>query len=272
MLAWLAPTTASAVGIVLASSSDWKKQACFHLFVRCSRGTGFPDHGTQQHDSVQRSSASYAARLLGGGFYDSGKHDSSTFTKGKHKTRFFRKALKDYQHENKKRDKTFFAEMEKIYSKRSSSSSSSSCSSDEEIVIEKGKERDDLEGLYFMAFRDKPKSHSRHSRRHRKSFYSMALGDKEEKGSSNNSDDDDDEKVSPYEQEVVNLLEENRQELKYREKLLRGAKKRINELESELAMANGKIECLSSSPCLGGSSECPNCEVLLCDLTTLKSR
>ncbi|KAG8047815.1 hypothetical protein GUJ93_ZPchr0008g11456 [Zizania palustris] len=31
-----------------------------------------------------------------GGFHDSGKHDSSSFTKGKPKTRFFRKALKDY--------------------------------------------------------------------------------------------------------------------------------------------------------------------------------
>ncbi|KAG8081464.1 hypothetical protein GUJ93_ZPchr0007g4770 [Zizania palustris] len=181
-------------------------------------------------------------------------------------------ALKDYRHENKKRDKTFFAEMERSYSKRSSSSSSSSSSSDEEILIKKGKVKDDPMGLYFMAFGDMPKSRSHHSRRSRKSFCSMALGDKEEKGSLDNSDDDDDEKVSSYEQEVIDLLEENRQELRYREKLLRGAKKRIDELESELAMANGNIESLSSSPCLGGSSECPNCEVLLCDLTTLKSR
>ncbi|KAG8088429.1 hypothetical protein GUJ93_ZPchr0010g10724 [Zizania palustris] len=37
-----------------------------------------------------------------GGSYDFGKHDSSTFTKGKPKMRFFRKDLKDYQRENKK--------------------------------------------------------------------------------------------------------------------------------------------------------------------------
>ncbi|KAG8047881.1 hypothetical protein GUJ93_ZPchr0008g13305 [Zizania palustris] len=98
------------------------------------------------------------------------------------------------------------------------------------------------------------------------------IGEKKEKDSSDDSDNDDDEKASSYEQEVVNLLEQNSQELKYREKLLRGAKKRIDELESELAMTNGKIESLSSSPCLGDSGECPNCEVLLCDLKTLKSR
>ncbi|KAG8069132.1 hypothetical protein GUJ93_ZPchr0005g14833 [Zizania palustris] len=102
----------------------------------------------------------------------------------------------------------------------------------------KGKDKEDPAGLCFMAFGDKPKSRSHHHRRSRKSFCSMPLGDKEEKGSSDNSDDDDDEKVSSYEQEVVDLLEENRQELRYREKLLRGSRKRIDELESELAVAN----------------------------------
>ncbi|KAG8060809.1 hypothetical protein GUJ93_ZPchr0002g25675 [Zizania palustris] len=77
------------------------------------------------------------------GSYDSNKHYISTFTKGKPKTRFFRKALKDYRRENKKRDNAFFVEMERSYSKRSSSSSSSSSSSDEEIVIKKGKDKDD---------------------------------------------------------------------------------------------------------------------------------
>ncbi|KAG8061563.1 hypothetical protein GUJ93_ZPchr0003g16752 [Zizania palustris] len=208
----------------------------------------------------------------GGGFHDSGKHESSSFNKGKPKTRFFKKALKDYRRENKKRDKAFFAEMEKSYSKRSTSSSSSSSSSDEEIAIRKGKDKDDPAGLCFMAFGDKPKSRSHQRQRSRKSFCSMALGDKEEKSSSDDSNDDDNEKVSSYEREIVDLLESNRQELKYREKLLRGAKKRIDELESELAMANDRIESLSSSPCLGDSSECPKCEVLLCDLSTLKSK
>ncbi|KAG8095585.1 hypothetical protein GUJ93_ZPchr0012g22068 [Zizania palustris] len=96
----------------------------------------------------------------GGGFNDSSKHDSSSFNKGKPKTRFFRKALKDYRRENKKRDKAFFAEMEKSYSKRSTSSSSSSSSSDEEIVIRKAKDKDDPAGLCFMDFGDRPKSRS----------------------------------------------------------------------------------------------------------------
>ncbi|KAG8100377.1 hypothetical protein GUJ93_ZPchr0013g36231 [Zizania palustris] len=125
------------------------------------------------------------------GFHDSGKHESPSFTKGKPKTRFFKKALKDYRRENKKRDKAFFAEMEKSYSKRSTSSSSSSSSSDEEITIKKGKDKDDPAGLCFMAFGDKPKSRSHQRRRSRKSFCSMALGDREEKSSSDDSDDDD---------------------------------------------------------------------------------
>ncbi|KAG8100678.1 hypothetical protein GUJ93_ZPchr0013g37941, partial [Zizania palustris] len=130
-----------------------------------------------------------------GGIHDSGKHDSSSFNKGKPKTRFFRKALKDYRRENKKSDKAFFAEMEKSYSKRSTSSSSSSSSSDEEIVIRKGKDKDDPASLCFMAFGDKPKSRSHQRRRSRKSFCSMALGDKEEKSSSDDSDSDDNEKM-----------------------------------------------------------------------------
>ncbi|KAG8097526.1 hypothetical protein GUJ93_ZPchr0013g34766 [Zizania palustris] len=127
----------------------------------------------------------------GSSFHDSGKHESPSFNKGKPKTRFFKKALKDYRRENKKRDKAFFAEMEKSYSKRSTSSSSSSSSSDEEISIKKGKDKDDPAGLCFMAFGDKPKSRSHQCRRSRKSFYSMALGDREEKSSSDDSDDDD---------------------------------------------------------------------------------
>ncbi|KAG8094740.1 hypothetical protein GUJ93_ZPchr0012g21081 [Zizania palustris] len=82
---------------------------------------------------------------IDGGSNDSNKHnsfDKYTFTKGKPKTKFFRKALKDNWHENKKWDKAFFAEMERSYSKRSSSSPSSSSSSNEEIMIKKGKEKD----------------------------------------------------------------------------------------------------------------------------------
>ncbi|KAG8095483.1 hypothetical protein GUJ93_ZPchr0012g21660 [Zizania palustris] len=80
-------------------------------------------------------------KSTGGGSYDSNNHDSSTFTKGKPKMRFYRTALKDYRCENKKRDKAFFAEMERSYSKRSSSSSSSSSSCDEDILIKRGMKR-----------------------------------------------------------------------------------------------------------------------------------
>ncbi|KAG8088753.1 hypothetical protein GUJ93_ZPchr0010g9138 [Zizania palustris] len=79
-----------------------------------------------------------------GGSYDSNQHDSSTFITGKPKTRFFRKALKDYRRENKN-------------------------SNDEEIVIKKGKDKDDPVGLCFMAFGDRSKTRSHHSRRSRKS-------------------------------------------------------------------------------------------------------
>ncbi|KAG8079826.1 hypothetical protein GUJ93_ZPchr0007g3486 [Zizania palustris] len=138
----------------------------------------------------------------GSSFHDSGKHESPSFTKGKPKTRFFKKALKDYRRENKKRDKAFFAEMEKSYSKRSTSSSSSSSSSDEEIIIKKGKDKDDPAGLCFMAFGDKPKSRTHQRRRSRKSFCSMALGDREEKSSSDDSDDDDSKVQLGYAQSV----------------------------------------------------------------------
>ncbi|KAG8061140.1 hypothetical protein GUJ93_ZPchr0003g16556 [Zizania palustris] len=241
------------------------------MFKRYGTKSGCFECGDPGHFIADRPKRSGYKKGTGSSFHDSGKHESPSFNKGKPKTRFFKKALKDYRRENKKRDKAFFAEMEKSYSKQSTTSSSSSSSSDEEIAIRKGKDKDDPAGLCFMAFGDKPKSHSHQRRRSRKSFYSMALGDREEKSSSDDSDDDD-SKVSSYEREIVDLLESNRQELKYREKLLRGAKKRIDELESELAVANGRIESLSSSPCLGDSSECPKCEVLLCDLSTLKSR
>ncbi|KAG8068973.1 hypothetical protein GUJ93_ZPchr0005g15875 [Zizania palustris] len=141
-----------------------------------------------------------------GGSYDSFKHNSSTFTKGKPKTRLFRKALKDYQRENKKRDKAFFTEMERSYSKRSSSSSSSSSLSDEEIVIKKGKDKDDSASFCFMAFGDKPKSHSHHSQRSRKSVYSMDLEDKDGKGSPGNSDVKTMKRYLPMNKKSLNYL------------------------------------------------------------------
>ena len=94
----------------------------------------------------------------------SGSNNSGGYSKPNHLkhcsrkgalTKNFRKVVKDYQKENKRRDKAFMGEVDDqfISLAAATSSSSSSSSSDEEVVLKKGGKKDARgpAGLYFMA-------------------------------------------------------------------------------------------------------------------------
>ena len=92
--------------------------------------------------------------------------------------------------------------------------------------------------------------HKRRSRRSTRSpsgFCTMALEDKEErKGSS--SDDDMDPEVSITEEEILEILEDNRKELKRYARVTRKLSAAYDKVSAELAIANSKIESLSAPP------------------------
>ncbi|WVZ63323.1 hypothetical protein U9M48_012964 [Paspalum notatum var. saurae] len=102
----------------------------------------------------------------------------------------FRKAFKNYQKDNRKRDKAFFAEIG-FCSSGSSFSSSSSSSSDEEITYKKDKRNDQggPAGLCFVSTKSRRKNKDKRS-----SVCSMALEDKENKDDDSNSSSDDEDR------------------------------------------------------------------------------
>ena len=120
------------------------------------------------------------------------------------------------------------------------SSSSSSSSSDEEIATKKGGKKDagGPAGLCFMAHGHKWRS--RRSTRSPSSFCGMALEDKvERKGSS--SDDDMDSEVSVTEEEIIELLEDNRKELKQYAKVTKKLSAAYDKVCAELAMQMARL-------------------------------
>ena len=154
----------------------------------------------------------------------------------------------------------------------SESSSSSSSSSDEEVVTKKEGKKDARgpTGLCFMAYGHKWRS--RRSTRSPSGFCTMALEDKEErKGSS--SDDDTDPEVSVTEEEILEILEDNRKELKRYARVTRKLSAAYDKVSAELAIANSKIESLSASPPESlEPSECESCLAVMADLAELRHR
>ncbi|KAJ1255609.1 hypothetical protein BS78_K182600 [Paspalum vaginatum] len=201
--------------------------------------------------------------------YHSGKHDYGKRDHTKHhsgKIKNFQKAFKSYQKDNRKRDKAFFAELDCLYGGSYCSSSSSSTSSDEEMVTKRNKRRDQggPAGLCFVSTKSKHKH-----KMHQRSFCSMALEDKDDKG---NDKDSSDEEVTPEHAKILEMFEANSRELKAQDRLLEMAAKKLQKQKAKLADALAEIERLKSVPAQSSESECPTCETLMRDLCEQKSK
>ncbi|KAJ1254086.1 hypothetical protein BS78_K121600 [Paspalum vaginatum] len=196
--------------------------------------------------------------------YHSGKRDHTKHRSGKIKN--FWKAFKSYQKDNRKRDKAFFAALGGLCGGLSSSSSSSSSSSDEEIVTKRDKRRDQggPARLCFVSTKSKRKH-----KMHRRSFCSMALEDKDDKGNDNDSSD---EEVTREQAEILEMLESNSRELKAQDRLLEKAAKKLQKQKAKLADALAEIERLKSVSAQPSETECPTCETLMRDLCEQKSK
>ncbi|KAJ1254199.1 hypothetical protein BS78_K106600 [Paspalum vaginatum] len=196
--------------------------------------------------------------------YHSGKRDHTKHRSGKIKN--FRKAFKSYQKDNRKQDKAFFAELGGLCGGSSSSSSSSLSSSVEEIVTKRDKRRDQggPAGLCFISTKSKRKH-----KMHRRSFCSMALEDKDDKGNDNDSSD---EEVTPEQAEILEMLESNSRELKAQDRLLEKAAKKLQKQKAKLADDLAEIERLKSVSAQPSETECPTCETLMRDLCEQKSK
>ncbi|WVZ76986.1 hypothetical protein U9M48_024891 [Paspalum notatum var. saurae] len=153
-----------------------------HFVAECPNKNDYDKKGK----SYSRNSDKYHSGKAGFDKHRSSKHGSGKRPFGK---KNFRKAFKSHQKDNRKRDKAFFAEIG-FCSSGSSSSSSSSSSSDEEITYRKDKRnnQDGPAGLCFVSTKSRRKNKDK-----RRSVYSMALDNKENKddGSNTSSDDKD---------------------------------------------------------------------------------
>ena len=79
--------------------------------------------------------------------------------------------------------------------------------------------------------------------------------------------------MSVTEDELLEILEDNRKELKKYAKLLRRLSKEYNRVCAELATTNSKIESLSASPPEPTESEeCSSCLAVMVDLAELRHR
>ena len=164
--------------------------------------------------------------------------------------------------------------MEKVedqYLAVDSSSSSSSSSSDEEVVIKKkgGKDSGGPAGLCFMAHGHKRRS--RKGSRSPRAFCGMAL-DKEKEGHKGcGTNDDSDSDVSVTEEEILEILEDNRKELKRYARVTRKLSEAFDKVSAELAIANGKLEAMSASlPEPVEPEECQSCLVVMADVVELR--
>ncbi|WVZ51749.1 hypothetical protein U9M48_002862 [Paspalum notatum var. saurae] len=207
------------------SKKRGERSKCFecgevgHFIAECPNKNDYYKKGK----SYSRDSDKYHFGKSSFDKHRSSKHGSGKRSFGK---KNFRKAFKSYQKDNQKRDKAFFTEIG-FCSSGSSSSSSSSSSSDEEITYRKDKRNDQggPAGLCFVSTKSKRKNKDKRS-----SVCSMALEDKENKDDGSNSSSDDE--VTPKQAEILEMLEQNRRELKAQDKMLEKAAKKLQKLKA----------------------------------------
>ena len=78
--------------------------------------------------------------------------------------------------------------------------------------------------------------------------------------------------VSITDEEILEILEDNRKELKRYARITRKMSEAYDKVCAELIIANGKIEALSVPPPEPTESECSSCVALMGDLTELRSQ
>ena len=82
-----------------------------------------------------------------------------------------------------------------------------------------------------------------------------------------------DPEVSVTEEEILEILEDNRKELKRYARVTRKLSAAYDKVSAELAIANSKIESLSAPPPESlEPSECESCLVVMADLAKLRHR
>ena len=99
----------------------------------------------------------------------------------------------------------------------------------------------------------------------------MALDDEDGHRDSGSHEDTSCE-VSITDEEILEILEDNRKKLKTYAKLTRKLSAAYDKVCAKLAIANGKIEALSAPPPEPSESECSSCVALMGDLTELRSQ
>ena len=101
----------------------------------------------------------------------------------------------------------------------------------------------------------------------------MSLDDKEDEHKDSSSNDDTDPEVSVTEDELLEILEDNRKELKRYARVTRKLSAAYDKVSAELAIANGKLGSLSvPHPEPTEPDECQSCLVVMADLAELWHR
>ena len=218
----------------------------------------------------------YYTKGNGSGMHDSGgPHKQNDYRHRPRKgsrIKNFKKFAKSFHKETKHRERAFMAKIqEHLLEDDSSSSSSSSSSSDDEIVIKKGgkKGAGGPAGLCFMAM--SPERRSWRSTRSSSGFCTMALDGEGAGLEDPSSNDDTSSEVSMSDEEILEILEDNKRELKRYAKITKKTFKAYERVCAELVIANGKIAALSAPPPEPNPmSECESYLAVMADLGELK--
>jgi hypothetical protein len=78
--------------------------------------------------------------------------------------------------------------------------------------------------------------------------------------------------VSITDEEILEILEDNRKELKRYARIARKMSEAYDKVCAELIIANGKIEALSVPPPEPTESECESCLAVMADLAKLRNK